>query len=184
MQALSSEAMLDDMKNTLLNSLLIFTFFYAFTASAELYKGLDADGNTVYSDTPFEDAEAFTPPPISVMDASREAVDKKDVDDKAVEFKYMSFDIVSPTNNQTIRNDPDINVSLSLKPGLNTEQNHSIWVLLDGKPVVKNAQDLSLQIGRLDRGAYNLQAQVRDADGKPVVKTRTILIFVKQGSAQ
>jgi hypothetical protein len=169
----------------LLNSLLIFASFYASTASAELYKGLDADGNTVYSDTPFEDAEAFTPPPISVVDTPREAADKKDVEDKKpAEFKYMSFDIVSPTNNQTIRNEPDINVFLSLKPGLNTEENHVIWVLLDGKPVVKNAQDLSLQIGRLDRGAYNLQAQVRDADGKMVVQTRTIVIFVKQTSVR
>jgi len=173
------------MKNSLLNSLLIFTFFYAFTAGAALYKGLDADGNTVYSDTPFEDAKTFTPPPISVVDIPKEAADKKDVEDKKpAEFKYMSFDIVSPTNNQTIHNDPDINVSLNLKPGLNTEENHSIWVLLDGKPVVKNAQDLSLQIGRLDRGAYSLQAQVRDADGKAVVQTRAILFFVKQASAQ
>lgn len=185
MQALSSKAMLDVMKNILLNSLLIFTSFCAFTASAALYKGLDADGNTVYSDTPFMDAEKFTPPPISVVDTPREAADKKAVeDDKPAEFKYMSFDIVSPTNNQTIHNDPDINVSLNLKPGLNTEKNHSIWLLVDGKPVVKNAQDLSLQIGRLDRGAYNLQAQVRDEDGKEVVKTRAILIFVKQASAR
>lgn len=177
--------MLDVMKNILLNSLLIFTSFCAFTASATLYKGLDADGNTVYSDTPFEDAEKFTPPSISVMDAPKDAVDKKPVEeDKPAEFKYMSFDIVSPTNNQTIHNNPDINVSLNLKPGLNAEKNHSIWLLVDGKPVVKNSQDLSLQIGRLDRGAYNLQAQVRDEEGKEVVKTRTIVIFVKQASAR
>ncbi|MDT8281542.1 MAG: DUF4124 domain-containing protein [Gammaproteobacteria bacterium] len=173
------------MKTILLYSLFVLAFFYAFTASATLYKGLDADGNTVYSDTPFEDAEKFTPPSISVVDAPGEAADKKPVeDDKPAEFKYMSFDIISPTNNQTIHNNPDIIVTLNLKPGLNTEKNHSIWLLVDGKPVVKNAQSLALQIGRLERGAYSLQAQVRDEDGKEVVKTRAVVIFVKQASVR
>ena len=153
-------------------------------AGAELYKGLDVEGNVVYSDEPFDDAEKFTPPPISVVDTPKAGTDEKVAEtEKPAEFKYMSFDIISPTSNQTIRNDPDVTVSLKLKPGLNTEENHNIWMLLDGKPVVKNTQSLTLQLGRLDRGAHQLQAQIRNKEGKIVVRTRTTIVFIHNTSA-
>jgi hypothetical protein len=170
------------MKNILSTCLMVFLWFYAATASSTLYKGLDADGNVTYSDTPFEDAERFVAPPISVVDAPEVGAEKKPEGDEPAEFKYTKFDIVSPVNKATIRNDPDINVSLSIKPGLNTEKEHSIWLLLDGKPVVDASQSLSLQLGRLDRGAHKLQAEIRDLTGKVVVKTSISIIFVHQTS--
>lgn len=164
--------------------MLLFTLIASFSVCAELYRGLDADGNVVYSDTPFEDAEAFTPPPISVMDKPKAKTEEKaEESEKPAEFKYLSFDITSPTNNQTIRNEPSLTVSLSLKPGLNTEEGHNIWLLLDGKPVIKNSQGLTLQLGRLDRGAHKLQAQVRDKNGKIVLRTRTTIVYIHRTSA-
>ena len=167
------------MKNTLSLSLLVYTCFFALTTGAALYKGVDADGNVVYSDKPFESAERFTPPPISVVDSPEGRVEEKPVGEKLAEFKYLGFDIVSPVDKETIRNDPDIGVSFKITPGLNTEEGHTIWVLLDNKPVVKNAKTLSVKLGRLDRGAHRLQAQIRDKDGKPLVQTRVAVIFVK-----
>ena len=184
LQGDASIAMLGDMKNILLNSLLMFSLIASHVASAGLYKGLDAEGNVVYSDTPFEDAEKFTPPPLSVMDKPKVTADSKlEVDDKPAEFKYLEFDIVSPTYNQTIRNEPDVTVSLNLKPGLNSEEGHSIWMLVDGKPVIKNSQDMTLKLGRLERGAHKLQAQIRDEQGKIVVRTRVTVVFIHQTSA-
>ncbi len=176
--------MLVVMKNTLLNSLLILTLISSCSATAALYKGLDSEGNVVYSDTPFKDAENFTPPPISVMDKGKVKADEKAAaDEKPAEFKYMDFDIVSPTNNQTIRDDPDVTVSLKLKPGLNMEENHSIWMLVDGKPVVKNTQSLTIQLGRLDRGAHQLQAQIRNNEGAIILRTRPTVVFIHKTSA-
>lgn len=177
--------MLIVMKNIFKNSLLLFILVGSFSVCAELYRGLDAEGNVVYSDTPFEDAEAFTPPPISVMDKPKAKTEESAGEgEKSEEFKYISFDITSPTNNQTIRNEPELAVNLSLKPGLNTEENHSIWLLLDDKPVIKKSQSLTLQLGRIDRGAHKLQAQVRTNDGKIVLRTRTTVVFIHQTSAQ
>jgi hypothetical protein len=167
-----------NMKNILLSSLLVVTCFFSVTASSALYKGFDADGNVTYSDTPFEDAKRFVAPPISVVDSPNAGADEKPEGDKPAEFKYTAFDIVSPVNKQTIRNDPDIGVVLSIKPELNTEQGHSIWMLVDGKPVVEDTQSLSLQLGRLNRGAHQLQAEIKDAEGKTVVQTRVTLIFL------
>ena len=172
------------MKNTLLNSLLILALVSSCSATAALYKGLDSEGNVVYSDTPFEDAENFTPPPISVMDTPKVKADEKAAEDeKPAEFKYMSFDIISPANKQTIRDDPDVTVLLKLKPGLNTQEKHSIWMLVDGKPVVKKTQSLTVPLGRLDRGAHKLQAQIRNNEGAIIVRTRTTVVFIQKTSA-
>ena len=176
--------MLVTMKNTIKNNLLILALMTSCSSYAALYKGIDSEGNVVYSDTPFEDAERYTPPPISVMDAQKAKAEEKTAEEeKPAEFKYTDFDIVSPTNKQTIRNQPEVTASLKLKPGLNTEEGHSIWLLLDGKAVVKGTQSLSLQLGRLNRGVYNLQAQVRDKEGKIVVRTRTTVFFIHHTSA-
>ncbi len=170
------------MKNRLSKTLVLILLFCSGYVSAALYRGLDAEGNVVYSDTPFESAEKFTPPPISVVDGPEaKAAGDDRADDKAgkpAEFKYLQFDIVSPANKQTIRDEIYLTVTLNLRPGLNTEAGHTIWLLLDDRPVIKNSQDLSLRLEQVDRGAHKLQAQVRDPAGKIVVRSRAIVVFI------
>ena len=167
------------MKNTILNIVAISLLVYVSAISAGLYRGVDSEGKVVYSDMPFEDAEKYTPPPISVMDAPKAAAKQADVKEEApADFKYTKFDIESPGNEQTIRNDPDVKISLDLVPGLNTEAGHSIWLLMDGNVLVKNSAEASFYIGRIERGAHKLQAQVRDASGKVVARTRTNVVYI------
>ena len=171
--------MLVVMKNTILNIVAISLFVYVSAISAGLYRGVDSEGKVVYSDTPFEDAEKYTPPPISVMDAPKAAAKQADVKEELpADFKYTKFDIESPGDEQTIRNDPDVKISLDLVPGLNTEAGHGIWLLMDGNVLVKNSAEASFYIGRIERGAHKLQAQVRDASGKVVARTRTNVVYI------
>ncbi len=171
------------MKNNIFKSLLLATLLFAFTVDAELYKGLNNEGNIIYSDQPFDDAQKFTPPSLTIVDAPKVKAKKKAVEkEKTVEFKYTDFDIVSPKNNDSIWNDPDPAISLQLKPALNTAEGHNIWLLMNGKPLVKNSKSLSLHIGRADRGAHQLQAQVRDKDGKIIARTRSIIVHIKYTS--
>lgn len=171
--------MLVVMKNTILNIVAISLLIYVSAINAGLYRGVDSEGKVVYSDMPFEDAEKYTPPPISVMDAPKAAAKQADVKEEApADFKYTKFDIESPGNEQTIRNDPDVKISLDLVPGLNTEEGHSIWLLMDGNVLVKNSAEASFYIGRIERGAHKLQAQVRDASGKVVARTRTNVVYI------
>ncbi len=179
-----SKVMMTGMQKMRLISFLLVALTCTSVADAALYKGIDAEGKVVYSDKPFHDAEKFTPPPISVMAKEKSRQEKKTVkDEKPAEFKYISFGIVSPINNQTFQNDPDVKVSLKLKPDLNTAEKHNIWLLVDGKPVVKNTQSQSLKTGRMNRGAHKLQAQIRDEKGKVIVRSRTIVVFIHQTSA-
>jgi len=169
------------MKNILLISFLMVSLLVFNFASAALYKGVDAEGKVIYSDTPFQDAEKFSPPPLSVVGAAKKKVEKTDkVEEKPAPFKYLSFDIVTPKSNETLRNEFNVAVTLKIKPRLNTAENHTITMMVNGKPVIKNSQNLSFKVGRLDRGANELQALIKNQSGKTVARTRTTVIFVHQ----
>ena len=173
------------MKNTFLKSLLIPALLCTFTVSAGLYKGLDEEGNVTYSDKPFENSQEFTPPAITVIDAPRIAPKKEEVSEEiTAETKYTKFNIAAPKNNQTIWNVPDLTVALQLTPALNTAEGHTIWLLMDGKPLVKKSRSLLLQIGRADRGEHTLQAQVRNEKGKIIKRTKSITVHIKNTVVQ
>ena len=182
--------MLEVMKKIIIISFLVTALAHVTTVNAVMYKGVDAEGNTVYSDKPFAAAEKYTPPPISVMDAQvvGAAAEKEgkegDEEDKKAEFKYKTFSITSPKNYQTIRDEAFLNVSIQLKPGLNADEDHGIWLLMDNKVMVKNSKSFSLQLDAVERGAHQIQAQVRDADGKVIIRTKPVIVHVQRSSVR
>jgi hypothetical protein len=168
------------MKNIILKRLFISALMFTFTAHAGLYKGLDEEGNVTYSDKPSANSEIIVPPPLTVVDAPKIKPKEEAVEEEpAAEYKYTSFSISSPKDQQTIWNEPDLGVSLQLTPALNTADGHNIWLLMDGKPLVKNSQSLTLQIGRSDRGAHQLQAQIRNKEGKIIKRSQKITVHIK-----
>ena len=181
MQLNQSTVMLAAMKRILLMNLLLSATCFSFTADAELYKGLDAEGEVVYSDKPFTNSKKFTPPPLSVVASPKVAPQKTPTAEaeESAEFKYTDFDITSPTSNQTIWDEPNVTVSLALKPDLNTVAGHSVWILMDDKAIIKNSQETNIPIGRLDRGSHQLQAQIRDQQGKMVIRSRAVVVHIK-----
>ena len=173
-------------KNLLLFHLLIYAVLSAGVANGGIFKGTDDKGNVYYSDQPIEDSEKFTPQSISVVGSSKGAAKttaKAQSKEGEVEsYKYAKFDIVDPLQNQVIRNQQNVSVSLQIEPPLNVKQNHKIWLLMDGKPIVKDSQVMALKVGKLNRGAHKFQAQVKDGNGKVVARTRTVVAHIKQGA--
>ncbi len=168
------------MKHSILKGILLTTLIITFSAGAELYKGLDEEGNVVYSDKPFNNSEQFTPPSLTIMDAPK-VPPKKEVDKEPEEkaFKYTRFSITAPKNNEVIWNNPQLMVALKVSPALNVAEGHTTWLMMDGKPLVKKSRSLLLQIGRADRGEHKLQAQIRDRKGKIIKRTKTITVHIK-----
>ncbi len=174
-------------KITLLITLLL-VFFTNISIStitnAELYKGLDEEGNVIYSDKPFNNSKKFIAPAITVVDAPKvpPKVKEKVVEEKTDETKYTQFSITAPKNDETIWNNPQVAVSLKIKPALNTAEGHTIWLLMDGKPIVKKSRNLLMQIGRIDRGEHKLQAQVRNKKGKVVKRTKIVTVYIQHST--
>lgn len=181
LQSSQPKAMLELMNNTLVTSLLITLVLYAPSAITGLYKGLDDEGNIVYSDKPFDNSEQFTPPPLTIIDAPKVPPKEEPVvdEEKTAETRYDKFTITAPKNDQTIWNEPNLMVSLALSPPLSITEGHTTWLIMDGKPLVKKSQSLLLQIGRADRGQHTLQAQIRNKKGKVIKKTKTITVHIK-----
>ncbi len=182
-----SKAMLAGMKNLLLKSLLVSALMFAISADAGLYKGLDVEGNVVYSDKPFDDAWEINPPPLTVT-PSFKVPPKETVKDAAEESdspvtRYSKFNIVSPADNETIRNVPNITINMQTTPRLDITNGDNIWLFFDGKPLVKNSQSLSIPIGRADRGSHMVQAQLRNKAGKLIKHSNMITIHVKNSVA-
>ena len=187
LQAQPPTAMLGTMKR--IKTILFPTLLFPLIISAELYKGLDSEGNIIYSDTPFNNSKEFTAPAITVVDAPKVQT-KKNTQEKVIEkekpkeFKYTSFNITAPVNDETIWNAPQLMVSMQLKPALNTEEGHNIWLMMDDKPLVKNSRNLSIPISRADRGSHTLQGQIRSSKGKIIKRTKSITVHIKNSVVQ
>jgi len=173
------------MKDIILKGLLLLTLLVSFSSYAELYKGLDDEGNVVYSDKPFNNSEQFTPPSLTIMDAPKVQPQKKtkEIHEEA-EFKYTRFSITTPKNNEVIWNNPQLMVSLKVTPALNVAAGHTIWLLMDGKPVVKKSHSLLLQLGRTDRGEHKLQAQIRNKKGRIIKHSKPVTVHIKKTVVQ
>ncbi len=165
----------------LLTYILATLLLLSFSTYAGLYKGLDSEGNVSYSDKPFSNAKEMTPPTITVMQPVKVKPKKIVTEEPAgKKFTYQKFNIGSPTDQQTIWNNPALKVSLNLKPALNTAEGHKIWLFMDGKPIVKNSNSLALEIGLAERGEHQLQAHIRNKAGKVIKQTKAITIHIKR----
>jgi Domain of unknown function (DUF4124) len=163
---------------------LILLVLFACQANAEIYKSVNADGDVVFSDTPTQGSErvkmpplpTYTPPPLPPPSFTPAQTPEQ------ADF-YKTFDIVSPANEETVRNNLGIlNVEASLTPGLQVRQKHRVQFFLNGEPYGAPVGKTSLTISNLDRGEYTLSASVVDADGNALITTGQIVLFMKRNS--
>lgn len=166
---------------------LLFLLCLTLAASAaqaqKIYKWTLSNGDIVYSDKPppAEQAEEVTLEPLQTIKTAPVPTlpissAKKD---EPKEVGYEEFKVTSPDNDATIRdNGGTVSVSLSLSPGL--QSGHTIEVMMDGSPIGRGAST-SLTLTDVDRGTHTVQAAVKDADGKVVVRSNSVIFHLKRG---
>jgi hypothetical protein len=164
--------------------ILILIVLFACQANAEIYKSINAAGEVVYTDTPTQGAEklkmpalpTYTPPPVPTSSFTPVQSTEK------AEF-YNSFLIVSPANEETIRNNLGIlNIEAQLTPALQGRLKHRVQYFLNGEPYGTPIGKTSLTISNLDRGDYTLSASVVDADGTVLISTGDVVVYMKRHS--
>lgn len=165
---------------------LLLLFFYA-PAQADIYKGTDAEGQTTYSDEAHPDSKLIpTPSPNTIQ--MQKPVAAKPVKEKEVTevtTKYTLFNIVSPTNGETLRsNTGDISVVISLEPALDKEKGHRIIIYLDDQAVLSTATESNIQLANVGRGQHSLRAEVRSSKGKRIISSASVIIHMKRLSGQ
>jgi len=173
------------MKTYLTKLALLPCLFISISAHSEMYKWVDEDGNTHYSDIqPFKDASEHISPDINTTPAVK--VPEPQVTEGSSSTKetvYKIFKVASPEHNAIIRdNQGNFSIGLEIQPALNTKQGHYINVLLDNKVTHNKLTSLSAQFSNIDRGTHQISAVIKNKYGKTLLRTGSISIHLRRKS--
>jgi hypothetical protein len=153
-------------------------------AGTTVYKWVDENGVTHYSDQPHENAakvdvrepatySAKNGPPVT------SAGGPLTPDDKA-SGSYDSCSVSQPTNDQVFLNTYSVTIAVITVPVLHPGDR--IVVTLDGRPLTDQAGHSSFTIDPIDRGTHTVEATVQDPTGQTVCSTPSSTFHVRQTS--
>jgi hypothetical protein len=155
----------------------------AFAASSEVWKWVDDQGVTHYSDQPVPGATRIEVRTGNVADApatSASSAAAPASDDATV--RYRNFEIWRPEDNQSIINTGgQVGVEIRIEPEV--QPSHTLSLYLDGRLVTgfpRNA--MSYALTEVPRGLHNVTAVVSDRSGKTLQETDPVIFTVRQES--
>jgi len=150
------------------------------TAFAEtVYKGIDANGNTIYSDKPFPNSKevelapitTYTPPPQHSLDESETPFKKEAI-------KNYHINIVAPSNEETFTTEiTTIDVKFDITPPLHPDDR--VKVLLNNEPYGNLTTASSMQLDHLSRGSYEVKVLIvsKDAPNKIIATSNSVTFY-------
>ncbi|QTR45875.1 DUF4124 domain-containing protein [Thiothrix litoralis] len=170
--------------------LVLVLGFSVLSANAEIYRWVDASGNTVYGDNPPKQSAAKpvnlplltvadSPAPRQNTPTSTPTTNPKAADADAE--TYSDFKITAPTADETIRaNEGNVTITVSLKPQL--KPGDGITLYLDAKQVAAGSS-LSFALTEVERGEHSVFAVLSDASGNIIQNTEPVKFNVLRYSA-
>ena len=162
-------------------NLLILTLVVVGAAQAEVYRWTDAEGNTIYSDTPHEGAEKVELGETSVVPAYRgKRAASGRAPAAAARHAYQSAVIASPAHEATLRNVQDVIVSIAIQPPL--QGSDRLQLLVDGAPYGAPGRATQVTVTNVERGEHQLQAVVVGGDGAQLLRSPLSVFFVHKQS--
>jgi hypothetical protein len=157
----------------------------AAAVSATVYKWVDQNGVTHYSDQPRPGAEevkvqaptSYSAPPTSNRSTSNDIARAT----APTGPQYSSCEIASPSNEEVFMNTTTVTGSIRLSPSLLS--GHRLKVALDGKPIDGvGSSSTSFTIDPVYRGTHVLNVVVEDGTGAVVCQSQGVTIHVRQPS--
>jgi hypothetical protein len=149
--------------------------------SATVYKWVDENGVTHYSDQPHENAEKVTVAAPQTYSAPRAQYTPSPTARTKAPASNYTCSVAQPSNDETLQNTSTVSVAAQASPApANGDQ---MVLLLDGAKVT-NFPSLggSFTIDSVDRGQHTLQATVQDSTGKTVCQSTPVTFTVLQSS--
>lgn len=161
--------------------LLIVSIFFVHTAfAATVYKYVDENGNTVFTDEPRKGAEVLDVQPIPTIPAIPVPErTSKPVPQEA--FRYNKILIVSPEDQRNYINEVEpIVVQVALSPSLRSGD--QLQLLLNGAPKGSPTTSTQFTLEALERGEYSASVKILNKDDQEVGSSPAIQFFVKRHS--
>ncbi len=168
---------------TMSRLLLVLIMIIPMTVAAQIYKSVDENGNTVFSDTPPKDGSSsetvragttntLAPPPQVHRPAPV-------VEEKVVK---LSVEIISPAPDTTIAIGyvGNFSVTAEIKPSL--PGGASTQLLMDGVPVGEPLSAVSWALTNTFRGTHMLTVTITDAQGNLLAESPPVTVHVMRAS--
>lgn len=156
----------------------------AVASAGTVYKWVDENGITHYSDQPHQSAQKVdvqsqapvgsvaTPAP-----AARDAANSA----SSTAAAYSSCAIVAPTPEQVFLNTFSVTTRIYVQPPMRTGD--QVIVALDGKPVEElPTVGTEFTLNQIDRGTHSVQVTIRDSSGKTVCSSESVTFYIRQPS--
>jgi hypothetical protein len=156
--------------------------------AATVYKWVDADGVTHYTDQPHPGAQKIQlqgaqtysaaaaqrgPSAAAAAQASRHTTPTGPV--------YTTCEVTRPTNDEVFVNASSVPASVHVDPGLRSGDR--VTVMLDGAPLPVNTPvDTEFVLSSVVRGTHALTTKVEDASGAVVCQSASVIFHVRQPS--
>lgn len=149
--------------------------------AVEVWKGVDAEGNVIYSDRPVPggqlmnapDVQTISPPPTPAQPAA--AAQPAPGQDTG----YSLIEILTPDQEATIRdNQGNVAVVVGLSPNLRSGRGERLQLLLDGAPASQPGTSTRFELQNVDRGTHQVQAVVVDARGRTLASSEPVTFFL------
>lgn len=172
-----------------MRTILFTLLFLACTVAtaATVYKWVDEDGVTHYSDQPHQNAQkvelkapqTFTAPkPTGPTQPFRNAPPRQ-----SGEKIYTSCAMSEPTADQVFMNTDTVSAGVTAQPGVRPSD--TVLVTMDGAPVPGvPAGGGQFTITPVDRGEHTIQMVIKDSAGNTLCSSPSVTFHVRQPSLQ
>lgn len=149
-------------------------------AWAQVFKWVDPEGRTQFSDRPRQDAETVAIKPSSTDGKGDQSAASSGPVEAPLLGAYSGFEILSPEPNQTLRQaQQDLAVSLLLDPPLMA--GHVLELVLDGAPIhVDQSAGTQLAVSGVAYGTHRVHAQIRDPQGTIIARTTSLTFHLRK----
>ncbi|KIZ52306.1 hypothetical protein UM91_03455 [Pseudomonas oryzihabitans] len=140
----------------------------ACSAQAAIYKSVDAEGNTVFSDQPSANAKPVQVAPTNTVDNPRPAppIPSAPAATTPAGPAFSRLEVNVPDDEAIRANNGTFSVGVSLEPALGAGQ--ALQLLVDGAPYGSPGQSTRFGVANLDRGEHRFAAQVLSGNGEVV----------------
>ncbi|APQ12273.1 hypothetical protein NS274_17500 [Pseudomonas oryzihabitans] len=140
----------------------------ACSAQAAIYKSVDAEGNTVFSDQPSANATPVQVPPTNTVGNPQPAPSIPSAPAAATPAgpAFSRLEVNLPNDEAIRANNGTFAVGVSLEPALKAGQ--SLQLLVDGQPYGSPGQSTRFGVTNLERGEHRFAAQVLSGTGEVI----------------
>ncbi|HXQ64347.1 MAG TPA: DUF4124 domain-containing protein [Steroidobacteraceae bacterium] len=151
-------------------------------AETTLYKWVDQDGITHYSDRPAPGAEQVQIQNPQTYKGARPAAQAPRARNAKTVFKgYTRVEITYPADGETIANTGGTVAAVAaVEPAV--QAGHQLWFTLDGTRQTDPAQGLTATL-QVERGTHSLEVTITDQSGHDILSSAPVSFIYRQNAA-